>query len=100
MQMAETERMELTHVRTTLEILAVTWGIRLTPEELEWLSKALKERAEQKRREAQSGRSVPAGYWGASEPLRPSSSSLQFTSSATPSHRAATSTSERTSSSG
>jgi hypothetical protein len=39
-------------VSISLEILATTLGMRFTPDELEWLSMALKERAEQRRREA------------------------------------------------
>ena len=35
----------------SLEVLAISLGMRLTPHELEWLCRALKEQAEQKRRE-------------------------------------------------
>ncbi len=58
-------------VRTAVEILATAWGMRLTSEELEWLSVALKERAEHKRREAGSEVSAPAGHREASEASRP-----------------------------
>jgi hypothetical protein len=37
---------------TALEVLATSLGISLTPEELEWLARALTERAEHKRRQA------------------------------------------------
>ncbi len=53
-----------------LDILAASLGIRLTPEELEWLSMALKERAEQRRSEAGSEVPVLAGYRDAWEPVR------------------------------
>jgi hypothetical protein len=39
---------------TALEVLAASLGISLAPEELEWLALALRERAEHKRRQAQS----------------------------------------------
>ena len=58
-------------MRTALEIIATTLGVRLTPDELEWLSMALKERAEQKRCEAQSEGMVLAGYRDALVPLGP-----------------------------
>ncbi len=58
------------HVNTALEILATSLEMRLTPEELEWLSMALKERAEQRRREAGSEMPVLAGYRDAWEPVR------------------------------
>ena len=54
----------------SLDILAASLGMRLTPDELEWLSRALKERAEQRRREAGSEKSVLAGYLDAWEPVR------------------------------
>jgi hypothetical protein len=57
-------------VSISLEILATTLGMRLTPDELEWLSMALKERAEQRRREAGASRPVLAGYRHAWEPVR------------------------------
>jgi hypothetical protein len=38
-------------VSIPLDILAASLGMRLTPDELEWLSMALKEQAEQRRRE-------------------------------------------------
>ena len=57
------------HVNTALEILAASLGMRLTPEELEWLSMALKEKAEQKWREAGSEIPVLAGYRDAWEPV-------------------------------
>ena len=69
------EREGTSFVRTALEIMATTWGMRLTPDELEWLSRALKERAEQKRRESGSRTPVLAGYRDASELSRPISSS-------------------------
>ena len=47
---------ELAHVSISLEILAASLGMRLTPDELEWLSMALKERAEQRRRETEARR--------------------------------------------
>jgi hypothetical protein len=37
---------------TALEVLVASLGIRLGPEELEWLASALTERAEHKRRQA------------------------------------------------
>jgi hypothetical protein len=58
------------HVNTALEILATSLGMRLTPDELEWLSRALKERAEQKWREAGSEVPVLASYRDAWEPVR------------------------------
>jgi hypothetical protein len=61
---------ELARVSIPMEILAASLGIRLTPEELEWLSMALKERAEQRRREAGSEPSVRAGYRHAWEAAR------------------------------
>ena len=54
----------------SLDILAASLGMRLTPDELEWLSMALKERAEQRRREAGSEKSVLACYLDAWEPVR------------------------------
>ena len=53
----------------SLEILAASLGMRLTPDELEWLSMALKERAEQRRREKRRETRVVAGYRGAWEPV-------------------------------
>jgi hypothetical protein len=53
-----------------LEILATSLAMRLTPDELEWLSMALKERAGQRRREAGSEPPVHAGYRDAWEPAR------------------------------
>ncbi len=53
-----------------LEILASTLGLRLSPEELEWLSMVLMDRAEQKVCEGQSRRHVLAGYRDAWEPVR------------------------------
>ncbi len=58
------------YVNTALEILATSLEMRLTPDELEWLSMALKERAEQRRREAGSELPVLAGYRDAWEPVR------------------------------
>ncbi len=57
-------------MNTTLEILATSLGMRLTPEELEWLWRALKGRTEHKWSEA--GRETPvlAGYRDACEPVR------------------------------
>ncbi len=57
-------------MNTTLEIVATSLGMRLSPEELEWLWRALKERAEQKWREAGSEMPVLAGYRDALEPVR------------------------------
>ena len=54
----------------SLEILAASLGMRLTPDELEWLSMALKAQAEQRRREAGSEQPVLAGYRDAWEPER------------------------------
>jgi hypothetical protein len=42
--------------RTALEVLVASLGISLAPEELEWLARALTERAEHKRRQAQLAR--------------------------------------------
>ncbi len=61
---------ELAPVSIPLDILAATLGMRLTPDELEWLSVVLKERAEQRRREAGSEPPVLAGYRDAWEPVR------------------------------
>ncbi len=61
---------ELARVSISLEILATSLGMRLTPDELEWLSMALKERAEQRRREVGSEPPVLAGYRDAWEPVR------------------------------
>jgi hypothetical protein len=58
------------HMNTALEILATSLGRRLTPDELEWLSMALKELAEQRRREAGSEMPVLASYRDAWEPVR------------------------------
>ncbi len=55
---------------TTLEILATSLGMRLTPEELEWLWRALKEQAEQKWREEGNRAPVLTGYRDAWEPVR------------------------------
>ena len=55
---------------TALEIMAVSLGIRFTSDELEWLSMALKEQAEQKRREAESEESVLADYRASRQPVR------------------------------
>ena len=57
-------------MNTALEVLAASLGLRLSPEELEWLSMALRDRAEQKVREGQSRRHVLAGYRDAWEPVR------------------------------
>ena len=53
-----------------MEILVASLGMRFTPDELEWLSMALKERVEQRRREAGSEAPVLAGYRDAWEPVR------------------------------
>jgi hypothetical protein len=58
------------HVNTALEILATSLEMRLTPDQLEWLSMALKERAEQRRCEAGSEIPVLAGCRDAWEPVR------------------------------
>jgi hypothetical protein len=57
-------------VSISLDILAASLGMRLTPEELEWLSMALKEQAEQRRREAGRESPVHADYQDAWEPVR------------------------------
>ena len=54
----------------SLEILVASLGMRFTPDELEWLSMALKVRAEQRRREAGSEKPVLAGYRDPWEPVR------------------------------
>ena len=54
----------------SLEILVGSLGMRFTPDELEWLSMALKERVEQRRREAGSEAPVLAGYRDAWETVR------------------------------
>jgi hypothetical protein len=64
-------------VSIPLDILAATLGMRLTPDELEWLSVVLKERAEQRRREAGSEPPVLAGYRDAWEPVRRAATSGQ-----------------------
>ena len=55
---------------TALEIMAASWGIRFTSDELEWLSMALKEQAEQKRREVENEESVLADYRASRQPAR------------------------------
>jgi hypothetical protein len=57
-------------VSISLDILAASLGMRLTSDELEWLSMALKERAEQRRRESGGESPVHAGYRDALEPAR------------------------------
>jgi hypothetical protein len=49
-------------------VLAASLALRLTPDELEWLSRELEERAEKKRREAGGEERVLAGYRDAWEP--------------------------------
>jgi hypothetical protein len=61
---------ELARVSISLEILATSLSMRLTPDELEWLSMALKERTMQRRREAGSEKPVLAGSRNAREPVR------------------------------
>jgi hypothetical protein len=55
---------------TALEIMAVSLGIRFTHEELEWLSMALKEQAEQKRHGAESEAPVLTDYRASRQPVR------------------------------
>jgi hypothetical protein len=54
---------------SALGILAVSLALRLTPDELEWLSRELKERAEDERRKAGGEVAVLAGYRDAWDPV-------------------------------